>query len=322
MEDFGIIVACCYQDYLFAKGCCVSIRHFLGDVPICLIVDGTFSVSSLEKAYGVRVINHNNVTNEFLRKRSFGWGKTKMIAFWESPWKHFLILDADTNVWGNVLKYKDFADFDVIIDKPRYEQSEDFVCEFFFEVKAVEEHFPDFNWRTYQNDYFCTGTFFGTRDIFSLDEYIDILNFTEKYPGVFKYGEMGFLNFMLFRAADEGRIRLGKAPMQLIVPDFEQEELRKRFPVTETGPVVQNEEAVVIHWCGPKPMLSTSKAYSEPMSFCRRQFLRYERGYRGATADFCLKLEDSYSLLNVYKNKVIRRLSQYRKKIFSTNLTS
>jgi hypothetical protein len=317
MKDFGIIVACCYQDYLFAKGCCTSIRHFLGDVPICLIVDGTFSVESLEKAYGVRVINRNTVKNEVLRNRSFGWGKTKMIAFWESPWKHFLVLDADTNVWGNILKYEDFANFDVIIDKPRYEQSDEFVSKFFFEVKEIERHFPDFNWRSYHNDYFCTGTFFATRDIFSLDEYIDILNFTEKYPGVFKYGEMGFLNFMLFRAADEGRIRLGKAAMQLIVPDFDQEELRKRFPITEAGPVVQNEEALVIHWCGPKPMLATSKAYSAPMSFCRKQFLKDERGYTGAIANFWLRLEDSYSLLNVYKNKIIRRLSQYRKKLFS-----
>jgi hypothetical protein len=318
MEDFGIIIACCYQDYLFAKGCCASIRHFLGDVPIGLIVDGTFPLTSLEKEYGVRVLNHDTVTNEFLRKRSFGWGKTKMIAFWESPWKHFLVLDADTNVWGNVLKYKDFTQFDAIIDRPCYGHSDEFVSEFFFEVSEIEKHFPDFNWKAHQNDYFCTGTFFGTRDIFSLDEYSKILDFTEKNPGIFKYGEMGFLNFMLFRAADEGRIRLGQANMQLIVPDFEQEELKKRFPVKETGPVVQDDEAIVIHWCGPKPMLSTSKAYSDPMSFCRRQFIQQERGYTGATADFWLKVEDYLSLLNVYKNKAIRRLSKHSKKLVSS----
>jgi hypothetical protein len=318
MEDFGIIVACCYQDYLFAKGCCASIRHFLGDVPICLIVDGTFSVSSLEKAYGVRVLNHNTVTHDFLRKRSFGWGKTKMIAFWESPWKHFLVLDADTNVWGNVLKYGDFNKYDVIIDRPCYSQSNEFIGKFFFDLVGIEKHFPNFNWQAHRNDYFCTGTFFATKDIFSLDEYVDILNFTEKYPGIFKYGEMGFLNFMLFRAADEGRIRLGQASMQLLVPDFDQEELKKRFAVKETGPVVHNDEAIVIHWCGPKPLLSTSKAYSEPMSFCRRQFLHSERGYTGAEAEFWLKLEDCYSIMNVYKNKILRRLTQQRKKLIAS----
>ncbi|HEY9612719.1 hypothetical protein [Allocoleopsis sp.] len=315
MEDFGIIVACCYQDYLFAKGCCASIRHFLGDVPICLIVDGTFSTSSLEKAYGVRILNHQNVSRELLQKRSFGWGKTKMIAFWESPWKHFLVLDADTNVWGNILKYANFKDYDAIIDKPRYGYSNEMVCEFFFEISAIEQYFPDFNWQAHRNDYFCTGTFFGTRGIFSLEEYIEILDFTEQHPGIFKYGEMGFLNFMLFRAADAGRIRLGQVPMQLIVPDFEREELQKRFPVEETGPVVENEEAIVIHWCGPKPRLSTSQAYPEPMSFARRQFLHKERGYTGTTADLWLKFEDSFSLLNVYKNKIIRKLSKSSQKL-------
>lgn len=317
MEDFGIIVACCYQDYLFAKGCCASIRNFLGDVPICLIVDGTFSVSSLEKAYGVRVINHHNVTNEILKKRSFGWGKTKMIAFWESPWKHFLVLDADTNVWGNVLKYADFENFDVTIDRPCYSYTDDFVCEYFFETTQIEKHFPNFNWRAHQHDYFCTGTFFATRGIFSIDEYVDILNFTEKNPGIFKYGEMGFLNFMLFRAADEGRIRLGQASMQLIASDFDREEMRKRLPMKEIGPVLQDDDATVIHWCGPKPRLSTTQTYAEPMNFHRRQFLYAERGYTGKTADFLLQLEDSYSLLNVYKNKVKRRLSQYQKKLIS-----
>lgn len=310
MEDFGIIVACCYQDYLFAKGCCASIRHFLGDVPICLIVDGTFSVSSLEKAYGVQVINQNTIVSDVLKHRSFGWGKTKMIAFWESPWQHFLVLDADTNVWGNVLKYADFNQFDVIIDKACYGYSDELVSKFFFEVSEIEKYFPNFDWQAHRNDYFCTGTFLATRGIFSLDEYIEILDFTEKHPNIFKYGEMGFLNFMLFRAADQGRIRLSQAPMQLIVPDFEQEDLKKRFPVQETGPVLHDNQAIVIHWCGPKPRLFSSKAYSEPMNFARRQFLQKERGYTGTSANFWLQLEDSYSLLNVYKNKVIKKISK------------
>jgi hypothetical protein len=77
MEDFGIIVATYQGDYSFAKGCCASVRYFLGDVPICLIVDGTFSTSSLEKAYAVRIINHNTVTNKFLREKALVGEKLK-----------------------------------------------------------------------------------------------------------------------------------------------------------------------------------------------------------------------------------------------------
>ncbi len=307
MEDFGIIVACCASDYLFAKGCCASIRHFLGDVPICLLVDGTFSVADAEKAYGVRVINHNSVTHEVLRRRSFGWGKTKMIGFWESPWKHFLMLDADTIIWGNLLKYANFKEFDLIVDRPRYKSSDESVTEFFFDIGGIEKHFPDFPWQKYRDDYYCTGMFFARRDVFPLSEYIEILDFTEKYPGVFKYGEMGFLNFMIFRAAEQGRIRVGKEYMQLLVPDFDQQELRKRFPVGETGPVVL-DEATVIHWCGPKPALSTSRVYSEPMNFCRRKFMREAEGVTGLAAEVSLQVQDAQRFVSVYNRKVRKKL--------------
>lgn len=100
MNDFGIIVACAPHDYRLAKGTCASIRHFLGDVPICLLIDGDFPVTDLQRAYGVRVLPRSNVRNPELRRRSFGWGLTKMVSFWESPWEYFLFLDVDTVVWG------------------------------------------------------------------------------------------------------------------------------------------------------------------------------------------------------------------------------
>ncbi|WP_434222373.1 hypothetical protein ACOKW7_03225 [Limnospira platensis CENA597] len=100
IQDFGIIIACCFKDYHFAAGCCASIRYFGGDVPICLIVDGDFNTTSLEKTYGVKIINQKTVKHPFLKENSFGWGLTKMIAFWESPWQNFLFLDADTIIWG------------------------------------------------------------------------------------------------------------------------------------------------------------------------------------------------------------------------------
>lgn len=103
MKDFGIIVAYYRKDYNFAKGCCASIRYFLGNIPICLIVDGTFSVRELEKTYGVCALYRDNVTNHVLRERSFGLGLPKMVSFWESPWENFLYLDADTVVWGDFL---------------------------------------------------------------------------------------------------------------------------------------------------------------------------------------------------------------------------
>lgn len=310
MEDFGIIIACCDQDYLFAKGCCASIRYFLGDVPICLLIDGSFSVAPLEKSYGVRVINHDTVSNQFLRQKSFGWGKTKMIAFWESPWSNFMVLDADTIVWGNVLKFANFNDFDFVIDQPTSNYSDADITEYFFDIPGVEKHFSNFNWQQYRHRYFCTGTFFAKRGIFSLDEYIEILDFVARHPGVFKYGEMGFLNFMIFRAAQEGRARVQNIDSQFLVPDFDQNLLRKRFPVKESGLQVEGDDATVIHWCGPKPTLTTSKVYSEPMNFCRLKCQEDAWGKTGLEAEITLRYEDLQRVFYVYKNKFKKKFRQ------------
>lgn len=307
MKDFGIIIACCDQDYMFAQGTCASIRHFLGDVPICLIIDGTFSVEPLRKAYGIHVINRNNVSNPLLRERSFGWGLTKMVAFWESPFEHFLFLDADTNVWGNVLKYADFENHDVVIDKPRYEAefTDQEVNHFFFDTAGLEKIFPSFDWRKHRNKYFCTGTFFATRGIFTVEEYIEILDLNSRTP-IFKFGEMGMLNFMLCRAEEEGRIKIGQESMQIIVPDFSQSDLKKRFPVAGVGPVVDDED-VVIHWCGPKPTSMTKLAYADPMTFSRLKFIQDSWGVNGLMANLLLKIGDVQHYFLYYKNKMRKK---------------
>lgn len=315
IEDFGIVIACCDQDYIFAKGCCASIRYFLGDVPICLIVDGTFSLIPLEKTYGVKVINSQNIRSQILKKRSFGFGLTKMIAFWESPWKNFLFIDADTIVWGNILKFANYQEFDVITDKPRYERAERDINRYFFDLKKIEQYFPNFQWKKYQNHYFNSGVFFAKRDIFRIDEYLDILELSYKKPKMFYPGEQGFLNFMICRAADEGRISIGQKHLQLIVPDQDQESLKQRFFFKKNKPVINNED-VVIHWCGRnKPTSITTKVYSEPMNFSRRKFIEDTGGHSQIKADIQIKIEDYQYFLYLYKNKFKNKLRNNIKKL-------
>jgi hypothetical protein len=308
IEDFGIIVICCNQDYSFAKGVCASIRHFLGDVPICLLVDGDFSVADAQAAYGVKVINRQNMKYDLLKKRSFGWGITRMIAFWESPFKHFLILDADVAVWGDILKYQNFQDYDVIVDKPCYGYSDEAVNEYFFDTVALEKFFPDFQWL--DRPFVCPAVLYGTRDIFSLEEYEKILNFLDAHPGVFKYGDMGFLNFMLFRAKDEGRLRLGQADMQFLVPDFDRQLVEQRFAMKNNLPAPQGDDATVIHWCGPKPTVFTNKTYAEPMKFFRRQFLLKTTGKSGLDAELSLLQEDLVRNTRVYSGKAKKKIKK------------
>ncbi|AMW30000.1 hypothetical protein [Arthrospira platensis] len=312
IQDFGIIIACCFKDYHFAAGCCASIRYFGGDVPICLIVDGDFNTTSLEKTYGVKIINQKTVKHPFLKENSFGWGLTKMIAFWESPWQNFLFLDADTIIWGDVLDFGDLEHYDMIIDHNLEDWKAEDISRLFFDLEGMKKHFPDFNYQ--DRPYFVTGVFWGKRGIFSLAEYAELLEFKNRYPDVFKYGEQGLLNFMIFRALDEGKIHLKTAPMQVLMWNYSQEEMRQRFPL-EDGKIGNRDwhkEACVIHWAGIKPFL-VNDVYSDPMTFMQQKFY-----------------EDSQCLIygNVKINLLLEDLWRYRptrkfiKKLFGYLLKS
>lgn len=308
MEDFGIIVICCDQDYLFAKGVCASIRYFLGDVPIALLVDGNFSVADMQQAYDVKVISRETMTSDVLKQRSFGWGTTRMIAFWESPFKHFLIIDSDVVVWGDVLKYANFNDYDLIIDQPCYPYTPEMVQEYFFDLPIFEKDYAGFEWR--DRTFVCPAVLFGTRDIFPLEEYIGILDYLQQKPGVFKYGDMGFINYMMFRGAEEGKLRLGQEDIQYIVADFPREDFEKRYPMGPDGPIVKDNEGVVIHWAGPKPTLSTKTTYSDPMNFFRRKALKDYNGTTGIAAEAILQAEDFQRNFFVYNKKIRKKIGK------------
>ncbi|MBD0342466.1 MAG: hypothetical protein ICV61_16775, partial [Microcoleus sp. Co-bin12] len=126
--------------------------------------------------------------------------------------------------------------------------------------------------------------------------------------------EMGFLNFMIFRAAQENRLRVQSVDMQLLVPDFDQDLVRKRFPMESSGPAGDRTQATVIHWCGPKPTLSSGKVYSEPMNFCRRKCQEDVWNRTGLAADMSLQVEDLQRSIYVYKNKFKKKFRQLARK--------
>lgn len=65
MKDFGVIVTCHKADYLLTKGCCASIRYFMGDVPLCLIIDEEFPLDGLLETYNAVAITRDKVKSPF-----------------------------------------------------------------------------------------------------------------------------------------------------------------------------------------------------------------------------------------------------------------
>lgn len=150
-QDFGVVISCYKRDYMFAKACCASVRQFLGNVPLCLLVDGDFPVDDMKRTYNVQTLYRSEIKDPFLREKSFGWGLSKMVLFWESPFERFVYLDADIVVWGNILEKmlpKD-SEWDFIADYPAAVESsnqsdqveenviEEGISHYFFDTKST-----------------------------------------------------------------------------------------------------------------------------------------------------------------------------------------
>jgi hypothetical protein len=258
-------------------------------------------------------LHRRNVAHPELRRRSFGWGLTKMVSFWESPWEHFLFLDADTIVWSDVLKHADFDRYDMVIDRHEPLHTEADINQWFFDTQWIEQRFPEFRWRAHIPDYFCTGTFFARRNVFPMEEYLELLDLTAANPSRFFPGEMGFLNFMIFRAADAGRIRLAQRDMQFLVRNYPKEEAQRRFPIGESGPVCSSDTGTVIHWCGSeKPNSFDRTVYSHPMYFFRRKFLQDSRRMDELVAACQLQVEDMPARMQFYQRQLASAKSKVR----------
>lgn len=278
-QDFGVVVACHAGDYPLALGCVASVRHFMQDVPIALIADGDFDVALTERRFGVQVIRRGDVRNPFLKDNSFGWGLTKMVAFWECPWEWFLYVDADTILWGDVRPRANFAMADVTVDLPRQVYSDGEVNTFFFATNQLQQAFPGFKWRG--RPFVNSGTFFARRGAIRLSDYQRLIEFNQATPGLFQCGEQGILNMLLFQAAEENRIRLAQIPLQTLVPDYPVSELHRQFQIEGNAPAVGGTDARVIHWCGEKPWIVGGATFRAPMTFFRRRTFSWGKLWLG-----------------------------------------
>jgi hypothetical protein len=274
-EGFGVNIACYRGDYPFAKACVASVRRHLGNVPVCLFVDGDFSVAELEAAYGVRTIYARDVADEELRRRSYGYGLTKMIVFWASPFERFLYLDADTVMWGNVLEGLDLERADFIFNQPHEAYTEHILKDQYFDYDRLFRYTNGFRWQGLP--FFNSGAFIARRGLFSTADYYELLELKLKDDSLFPTGEQGILNVMVFRAAEQGRITAAQAALQTVVPVVPIEQLCKRFRIERGEAAVARGDRTIIHWAGIKPFSLRSDVFRHPMTHYRRRGLRDRR---------------------------------------------
>ena len=271
-DAFGVVIACCSVDAHYAAGCVASVRFFMPEVPVCILYDGEDVPVYFRDDEGLHLLTRDNVQSQALRERSFGPGVTKMVALFESPFETFLYLDADTTVCGDLREIADFQDYDLIVDRRGW-ADDDAINSWFFDPVAVSRYFPGFDWAGHRADYFCTGTFFARRNALRMERYLELLDFVDAHPNVFKFWEMGLLNYMIFEAQDQNRCRVFGVPYQFVTRDHPAPVLEKIFKTCLRQEPIEGSPSV-FHYPVTKPHLGQNGSYTLPMSYYRREFWR------------------------------------------------
>jgi hypothetical protein len=266
-SELGIIIACYPGDLIWAKGCVGSLRQAGTTLPIMLLFDGHADrypdIAALRRLGLVQhVLDRTSVRDQWLRDNSFGWGFTKMIAFWESPWERFIFLDADTAVSKDITPlFADVGDVDFVLDQGESPSDDTAVNKWFFATDRVAVHYPDFDWRRYRSNYYCTGVFAARRGAIPLQDYQQGMAFHKADPLLYRFGgEMGMLNLMIFRSHQLGLATFAQRRIQMLTADHDDVYLHARLV---------EQQPWVFHYAGRKPLMS-GKVFNEPMTAGRR----------------------------------------------------
>ncbi len=116
--------------------------------------------------------------------------------------------------------------------------------------------------------YFAAALSSPGRGAFDLDYYKEVVKLRQDNPGLFPIGEMGILNFMIFRAVEQGKLKLAQRPMELVCDYTNQDVLRKRLQFENGAPPAKPVQPIVLHFTDPKP-LTDSHGVHAPFTYFR-----------------------------------------------------
>jgi hypothetical protein len=303
--SFGFVTGCHAGDKFMVQATLASMRHYCPDVPICLTVDGDFDVSDLEKEYDLTVLRVSELPSEEMRTLISGNYRAKLAALWTGPFEFYVWLDSDAIVWGDftpqVRTDVDFHIFWSETSTPRdATEIPPWLPHFHFDPQKLRNFDAEFDWRG--KAYFSSGAFACRRNAIAFQEWTKVQSWAEQMPGLFAWGEMGILNYLVHAMAERREIKSAMSNLQHIWDHHGKEELMKdcigagwHFPKTIQRPRVA-------HFCGRKPFLLDRQAYSRPFTIARLEHHRRHHGELGAW--LTVFNEDR----QVLANKIKRRL--------------
>lgn len=262
VAPLGIITACHAGDYFLAKATCASIWHYMPEIPVCVLVDGDFSIDELKKCYGVLELRVSDFSDSRLPPICGGTSRTKFAAIWESPFERFLCIDSDAIVlgdWQSILKDASWQ-FLALANPDASCPPGEAVDHYFFDREKLALFDPEFQWRT--STYFCAGAYAAQKACLDVEEFLKAVDFEASHPGTFQFADQGIFNYMVMKAAAQGQLELQVANRQYLVPDHSLDESIRCFGPVRRFMCQTEVEPEVVHFCGQKPLIQNRSAYS------------------------------------------------------------
>jgi len=308
---FGFVTGCHVRDKFMVQATLASMRHYCPDVPICLIVDGDFGVSDLEKEYKLIVLRISDLPSAKMRKLVAGGFHAKHAAMWEGPFEYYVWLDSDAIVWGDFTPHVrtdvDFQIFWSEISIPA-EASEipAWLPHFYFDPVKLRQLDSDFDWRGHA--YFSAGVFACRRNAIPFERYVEVEAAGLRVPGLFEFGlnsckgDMGMLNYLVHAMTQRGDLKTTVSDLQHIpghqgTAEFDGDCAGNgwRFPA-----IIGRPRAA--HFCERKPFLFDRHAYSRPFTIARLEHHRRHHPEVGAWLG--VLNEDRRVLANKVKGRI------------------
>jgi hypothetical protein len=291
----GVVIAVWAGDVYLAKACCASVRRFMGDIPITLLVDGSATdTRELQLLPGVQRLVVQEVMDEEYVRLCTGTSWTKLLLFWRSPYERFLCIDADTILWGDVRCYAEFDRFDFIaaynLHQRRTLSAPEDIQRFVFDADIIRKVNPSFNWQ--EQEFANCGVFFARRGVFSQTELMAL-----RRLDCWRCYEQGLLNYLRWQ---KGNPRIGGLRMQLFPAD-------PAFQPDDRYLPRDFQQPVIIHWVGKKPKLG--RPFRAANDY-RKLFL--EQTGRTKLLDARLFIEDISTWLQRHRRSLSRRLLKWR----------
>jgi hypothetical protein len=304
---FGFVTGCHAEDKFMVQATLASMRHYCPNEPICLVVDGNFDVSDLEKEYDLIVLRVSELPLERMRKVVSGNSRAKHAAMWEGPFEFYVWLDSDAIVWGDftseVRTDIDFQIFWSEISIPTDTQEVPrWLTHFYFDPQTLRRFDPEFDWRGHA--YFSAGVFACRREVIPFDKWMEGESWGKKAPRLFgRFDDQPLLNYFVHSMTQRGEIKSTMSNLQHVWGHHGKEELIKDCTGAGWHFPKEIRRPRVAHFCGRKPFLFYWDTYSRPFTIARLEHHRHQRGELGAW------LSVLHEDCQVFTKKVRRRLS-------------